>query len=114
MALKSLDSRLRGNDDLERSELGNGALTYRHSREGGNPEPFVRERLKSLGLQPRGSKAEPDFAGMTIWRDRNSETAHLPTVIPAKAGIQGLSCENVSSHWVFGLAEVKQSPISRE
>ncbi|ALN89189.1 hypothetical protein LG3211_0199 [Lysobacter gummosus] len=30
-------------------------LTYRHSRERGNPVPFVRERLKSLDSRIRGN-----------------------------------------------------------
>jgi hypothetical protein len=38
----------------------------RHSRESGNPVPFVRERLKSLDVRLRRSKAEPAFAGMTV------------------------------------------------
>ncbi|ALN89990.1 hypothetical protein LG3211_1013 [Lysobacter gummosus] len=29
--------------------------TYRHSRERGNPVPFVRERLKSLDSRVRGN-----------------------------------------------------------
>ncbi|ALN90686.1 hypothetical protein LG3211_1711 [Lysobacter gummosus] len=37
----------------------------RHSRERGNPVPFVRERLKSLDIRLRRSKAEPAFAGTT-------------------------------------------------
>ncbi|MFD0324261.1 hypothetical protein [Lysobacter gummosus] len=40
-------------------------LPIRHSRESGNPGPFVRERLKSLDVRLRRSKAEPAFAGMT-------------------------------------------------
>ncbi|MFD0326968.1 hypothetical protein [Lysobacter gummosus] len=30
-------------------------FSYRHSREGGNPVPFVRERLKSLDSRFRGN-----------------------------------------------------------
>ncbi|MFD0323073.1 hypothetical protein [Lysobacter gummosus] len=43
----------------------------RHSRERGNPGPFVRERLKSLDARLRRSKAEPAFAGMTSLGFRN-------------------------------------------
>ncbi|KWS05849.1 hypothetical protein AZ78_3402 [Lysobacter capsici AZ78] len=32
-----------------------GVFSYRHSREGGNPVPFVRERLKSLDSRFRGN-----------------------------------------------------------
>ncbi|MFD0323981.1 hypothetical protein [Lysobacter gummosus] len=39
----------------------------RHSRESGNPGLFVRERLKSLDVRLRRSKAEPAFARMTVW-----------------------------------------------
>ncbi|ALN91974.1 hypothetical protein LG3211_3012 [Lysobacter gummosus] len=36
--------------------------TYRHSRERGNPGPFVRERLKSLDSRVRGND------GLERWR----------------------------------------------
>ncbi|GAB6470931.1 hypothetical protein bcgnr5380_60950 [Bacillus cereus] len=37
-----------------------------------------------------------------------------PTVIPAKAGIQRLQSLVSVKPWMFGSAEVKQSPPSRE
>ncbi|MBT2777221.1 hypothetical protein J7J66_10305, partial [Lysobacter sp. ISL-54] len=44
MALKSLSQ-----------QPGSRTPSYRHSRERGNPVPFVRERLKSLDSRVRGN-----------------------------------------------------------
>ena len=42
-SLKSLDSRFRGNDEQKRNDVtGEDALSYRHSREGGNPVTLAR------------------------------------------------------------------------
>jgi hypothetical protein len=38
----------------------------------------------------------------------------LQAVIPAKAGIQRLQSHAAIKPWIFGFAEVKQSPLSRE
>jgi len=92
--------------------------TYRHPREGGDPGLHRDMTLKSPDVRLRRSKAKPAFAGMTGC-ERRGELVHQaakpaaslrsplslrnslcrcktrrvhaakPTVIPAKAGIQG-------------------------
>ena len=83
-ALKSLDPRVRGDDDWKEAWRRSFAATpnYRHAREGGHPGFYRDMTLKSLDPRLRG---DDDL-------NRCGETdlpRNPPIVMPAKAGIQG-------------------------
>ncbi|ROU05730.1 hypothetical protein D9T17_17145 [Lysobacter enzymogenes] len=94
MALKSLDARLRGDDDLAESRRKLSVVvthlslpTCRRSREGGNPGFHRGMALKSLDPRLRG---DGDLAESRRKRLSSLSTyRYPPAVVPAKAGTQG-------------------------